>query len=558
MIRRLVLVGLSGSGKSTAAARVAEGLGWTTRDTDQEIGTRTGTTIPQLFRSRGESAFRDVERRVLLEQLEATETVIATGGGAVIQPEVWASHLLGNDETLTVWLQAEPGVLVERLRIQASQQGETATRPLLEGDALGRITAMARDRDSAYARADVALPAGMMAVDDLVDALIELVRLGIGQPSQVDLPGEGAISRITVGTGSTMQLASTVRARWPLAQHVWLCLDSGVAPHVKDRFEQMFADSPSNVRRLVIPSGEGSKSLGGLGRVYDTVLKGGLERSDVLVAVGGGVVGDLIGFAAATLLRGIGLVQVPTTLLAMVDSSVGGKTGINHDAGKNLVGSFYQPPAVIVDPLMLRTLPDREYRSGWAEIIKHAIIQASTPGGDGGTLLDVLELNRAALGRRDSPVLDWVIRQNVSIKASVVAADEREAGIRAFLNFGHTIGHAIEAAGYTLLHGEAIAVGMAAALRMSVAMGRIDTVREHRIRSLLLGFGLPLTAQVDPEQVILKMASDKKKRAGALAWVLPTAAGRMEVVRDVPDHRVREAIQVAVSTDQRITECCRA
>jgi len=180
-----------------------------------------------------------------------------------------------------------------------------------------------------------------------------------------------------------------------------------------------------------VPAGESSKSWGTAGELLDWLLNGGIERSDVVIALGGGVIGDLAGFVAASVLRGVPLVQIPTSLLAMVDSSVGGKTGINQAAGKNLIGAFYQPPIVLIDPEFLKTLPIRELRSGWSEIVKHAFIQPSTPGGERADLLRFLERNVQALNRLDEPAITYAIRRNVALKAAVVEADERETGIRA-------------------------------------------------------------------------------------------------------------------------------
>ena len=232
--------------------------------------------------------------------------------------------------------------------------------------------------------------------------------------------------------------------------------------------EDRLRESGFSVSTHAVAPGEGSKSLATAGELYDWLLGGGVERGDVIVALGGGVVGDLAGFVAATVLRGIGLVQVPTSLLAAVDSSVGGKTGINHAAGKNLIGAFLQPPLVIVDTALLRTMPARELRSGWAEVVKHAVIQRSTPGGERGDLAEVLARNAARLSQLEEPATSYVVWRNIALKAAVVAADERETGIRAFLNFGHTLGHAIEAADYQLLHGEAVALGMRAASELGV------------------------------------------------------------------------------------------
>jgi 3-dehydroquinate synthetase len=234
----------------------------------------------------------------------------------------------------------------------------------------------------------------------------------------------------------------------------------------------------------------------------------------------------------------------------MVDSSVGGKTGINHAAGKNLIGAFYQPPEVVIDPEFIWTLPPRELRSGWAEIVKHGVIEPSTPGGSPPVLFDVLQRNAADLAKATSPLTPWVIRRNVALKGAVVEADEREAGIRAYLNFGHTIGHGIEAAGYSLLHGEAVAVGMCAALAIARERDLIDAGRQRDVRDLIAAFGLPLQADVDPAMVRDKMLADKKKSGGRQRWVLPVQSGGVVLTTDVPEESVDRAFASMIRSGQ--------
>jgi 3-dehydroquinate synthase len=291
-----------------------------------------------------------------------------------------------------------------------------------------------------------------------------------------------------------------------------------------------------------VAPGEGSKSLATAGDLYDWLLQGGVERGDVIVALGGGVVGDLAGFVAATVLRGIGLVQAPTSLLAAVDSSVGGKTGINHPAGKNLIGAFLQPPLVIVDTALLRTMPPRECRSGWAEVVKHAVIQRSTPGGERGDLAVVLSRNAARLSELEALVTSYVVWRNIALKAAVVAADERETGIRAMLNFGHTLGHAIEAADYRLLHGEAVALGMRAASELGVLCGTCGRPEAEGIGRLIDRFDLPACAQLDEARVMTRLGSDKKRVAGRQRYVLPIDGGGVIIRDDVADEAVRKAL----------------
>jgi shikimate kinase / 3-dehydroquinate synthase len=264
----------------------------------------------------------------------------------------------------------------------------------------------------------------------------------------------------------------------------------------------------------------------------------------VIVALGGGVVGDLAGFVAATVLRGIGLVQIPTSLLAAVDSSVGGKTGINHAVGKNLIGAFLQPALVIVDTKLLRTMPCRERRSGWAEVVKHAVIQRSTPGGERADLSQVLARNAARLSQLEEPTTSYVVWRNIALKAAVVAADEREAGIRAFLNFGHTLGHAIEASDYHLLHGEAVALGMRAASELGVLSGTCARPEAEKIGRLIDQFDLPSSAELQESRVVGLLESDKKRVAGRQRFVLPLDGGGVVIRDDVADEAVREALRI--------------
>lgn len=543
MISRVALVGLSGTGKSSAAHSIAGQLGWTVVDTDQEVETREGMAIPEIFRDQGEAAFRMLERAAMLRALSRSSVVIATGGGAVQEADIWTEAWLGSPETLAIWFDADPKVLLDRLLRQAEDMGVAAVRPLLAGtDPLRTIQRMRHEREQAYSRADVTLDVGARTPSGVADDVVELVRLGSGQASTVSLNLPHASSRITVAPGAAWTLGKAIRDRWPSAERVWVGIDEHVAPHVEELLAEPSLRERLDVRTRLIPAGEASKSVAGLTALHDWMLDGHVHRGDVAVALGGGMVGDLMGFAAATILRGIELVQIPTTLLSMVDSSVGGKTGINHPAGKNLIGAFYQPARVLVDPDLLRSLPEREFRSGWAEIVKHAVIQPSTPGGESGGLVTTLERNASALMRRRSPSLPWVIRQNIAIKTAVVEADEREADVRAILNFGHTIGHAIEAAGYELFHGEAVAVGMRAAMLIGERMDLIEPDRVDRLASLITAFGLPTTARADPDTVRVRMRSDKKIAGGRQTWIIPVQDGGVTLTRDVPDALVEDAL----------------
>ena len=279
---------------------------------------------------------------------------------------------------------------------------------------------------------------------------------------------------------------------------------------------------------LAIGDGERFKSLKTYASILDELAAKRHHRDTTVVALGGGVVGDVAGFAAATYQRGVGLVQVPTTLLALVDSSVGGKTAVNHAAGKNLIGAFHQPKAVVADVRALRSLPMREYRAGLAEVVKCGVIMDAA-------FFSWLERHAQALLARDAKALRHAVRRCCEIKAAVVAGDERERGRRAILNFGHTFGHAIEAlSDYAFLHGEAVAVGMAMAMRLSVRLGRAGEEDAARVRRLLDALGLPLAARVDGAAMLDAMRMDKKTRGGRLRFVVCDGIGSVSVTAEAP------------------------
>ena len=295
------------------------------------------------------------------------------------------------------------------------------------------------------------------------------------------------------------------------------------------------------VTAILVRDGEAAKDWQTLEKVFDALLAARCGRDTLLVALGGGVIGDLAGFAAAVYQRGIPFLQVPTTLLAQVDSSVGGKTAINHARGKNMIGAFHQPLAVISDVATLDTLPDRELRAGLAEVIKHALALDLA-------FVEWLEGNIQKILNRERPALTYVVKRCCELKAGIVAADEREAGVRALLNFGHTFGHAIEAgAGYGVwLHGEAIAAGMVMAAELSLGLNLIGKTEVDRVKRLLGGAGLPIRGPaLAPERLMELMAGDKKAAQGKLRFVVLEAIGRAALRGGVEDARVRQAIVAA-------------
>lgn len=348
---------------------------------------------------------------------------------------------------------------------------------------------------------------------------METVRVGLGERTYVIHIGAGALD------------AAALFAPHVAARRVAVVTNEIVAPLYLARLEASLTHAGGRAAAIVLPDGEDTKSWSTLERVFDWLLAGQFGRDGVVVALGGGVIGDLAGFAAAVYQRGVAFVQVPTTLLAQVDSSVGGKTGINHPRGKNMIGAFHQPRAVIADVGALDTLPERELRAGVAEVIKHAFALDA----------DFVRWLEASLERvlaRERGAVAYAVRRSCELKAEIVARDERESGPRALLNFGHTFGHAIEAAlGYGVwLHGEAVAAGMAMAAELSVRLGMLSAAERERLRRLLERAGLPCTVPaIGPERLLAPMRADKKVRQGALRFVLLRAAGSA-VIRDDVDH----------------------
>ena len=354
---------------------------------------------------------------------------------------------------------------------------------------------------------------------------------------QVDLAERGY--EIVIGSGTLAEAGAFVKSCCP-ASHVVVITDANVAsPHAAAVVNSLVA-SGTRVDQVVIEPGEATKSVMQSDQLWRILLEFGTDRKSVVAAVGGGVVGDLAGFIAATYARGIAFVQFPTTLLAQVDSSVGGKVGVNLPGAKNMVGAFWQPHGVLIDIDALLTLPEREYRSGLAEVVKYGVILDAS-------FFEFLEGQVEAINARRTDVLAQIVARCCQLKADVVQADEREeTGVRAVLNYGHTYCHALEAVtDYgAFLHGEAVAIGMICASRLAESMGRIDHEVLRRQQHLLAALGLPVAVpNLDPTALLDAMRRDKKTLAGRLRFVLPTRIGHVELVDDVPSDLARAALE---------------
>lgn len=340
--------------------------------------------------------------------------------------------------------------------------------------------------------------------------------------------------------GNAGNFSDFVRLSVPRAKLALIVADTKTLTHART-VREVIEQIGCRTALATVPSGESTKSLAEYGKLLDALAELPADRQTVVVAVGGGVVGDLAGFAAATYNRGLPLIMVPTTLLAMVDSSVGGKTGINHPRGKNLIGAFHQPAGVWIDPAFLNTLPEREYRSGLAEVVKYGVIQDAE-------FFAWQEAHTAAILARDANTIAHIVARSCRLKADVVEQDEREeTGLRAILNYGHTFAHAFETlGGYgAWLHGEAVAAGMVCASRLAEQLGRIDAEVTRRQLALLSAFGLPVRPKSEwpIDAMIDVMRRDKKSSAGKLRFVLPTKLGHVELVDGVPEDLVRGVLQ---------------
>ena len=352
------------------------------------------------------------------------------------------------------------------------------------------------------------------------------------QPARIDVPTPSRRYTITIGDGVLEQLPALLddvrapRRRFVVSSpHIWKLHG--------ERFSAAVAAEP-----ILVNDGERSKGLTTVSRVYEALIRANADRASTLITFGGGVIGDLAGFAAASYLRGIALVHVPTTLLAQVDSAIGGKVGVNHALGKNLIGAFYQPLAVVVDPSVLSTLVRREFRAGLYEVVKYGM--TSSP-----TLFARLTSGRKAIFARDPQTLADIITESCRIKAEVVAADEKESGLRRILNFGHTAGHAIEAVTHyrRFRHGEAVGHGMLVAAEIAVARGLLADDARHALASTIAGLGpLPPIADLGIDSMLAAIQHDKKMVAGTLHYVLPTAIGATAIVDNVTPDEIRRAL----------------
>ena len=491
MQKNIIITGFMGAGKTAVGTILARKLNRRFVDMDAEIEARSGFTIPQIFRRQGEAGFRELERRLIHELALKHGLVIATGGGALIDNDM--REMMGR-HGLIVCLNASKAEIRARL-------AENRDRPLAAD-----WESLLDERESVYAsikhqimtsgKTPTEIAAEIAALDD--GALYVRVPGGDGYP-------------IIIGQGILRKIGQDAESMG-LAGHVVVVTNETVAP----LYGEHLAAALPQADLITIADGEGHKTLDTVQRLYNKMLIHRADRATTLVALGGGVIGDTAGYVAATYMRGVPLVQIPTTLLSMVDSSVGGKVGVDLPQGKNLIGAFKQPRRVIIDTDVLDSLPPLQWRCGMAEVIKHGLIGQPA-------LLEP--------GFWQPELAAQLVRQAVQVKIDIVEVDPYETSIRAHLNLGHTFGHAIErATQYAVPHGEAVAIGIVKAALLSRNLGFIDDELLNRIQTIMWQIGLPTDIALDSHRWYAAMATDKKWQAGKSRLVLLKALGEATIV----------------------------
>jgi shikimate kinase/3-dehydroquinate synthase len=510
---KIFLYGPSGSGKSTLGRRLAEGLALPFVDLDEKIEGQAGQSIPEIFRREGESGFRQWEKRTLGAILDGPDCILSLGGGALLDQD---NRRQVEAAGAVLCLSASQATLVKRL---AQSRVE---RPLLQpvqGKSGDRIAAVRQNLEKLLAERETHYQSFRLQLNTDSTEVSELVFAAQTLAGAFRVTGMGGAYDVRVVQRGLGGIGAEISGRG-LSGPVMIVSDENVANRYGEQVLKSLEDSGFEGSLFKIQPGEQFKTLASVQAMWQAFLESGIERSSTILALGGGVVGDLAGFAAATYLRGVRWVVAPTTLLAMVDSSLGGKTGADLPQGKNLIGAFYPPQLVFADPEVLDTLPVGELRSGMAEVVKAGLI------GDAG-LFELCSAGWETVNARR----DEIVKRAMAVKIQVIQDDPYEKGRRASLNLGHTVGHAVEhASDYRLRHGEAVAIGMVVEACLAEKLGLADPGLAQAIRDCLESLGLPvdIPAELEPGRILEAMQVDKKRRGGQVRFALPVHIGQVK------------------------------
>ena len=516
-MKNIVITGFMGTGKTAVGHAVAQKLGREFIDVDEQIEKAAEATVSDIFARDGEDAFRDTERDVCSNLSERQDLVIATGGGTLIDSR---NRELMMKTGKIICLIASAKEIMHRL-------GSTnaSKRPLLEAsDLQGTIESLLHARREIYRSFPWQVDTTGLTIAEVAHRVIDIV-------SSMTIPVRypGGEYEIRIGEGLLNHLGSLLQEK--VSGRIAIVTNTAVEPLYGATVEISLRDAGFDPFTCVIPDGEVHKTLATVESLYEKFLDSGLDRSGAVLSLGGGVTGDIAGFAAATFMRGVKFVRVPTTLLSMVDASVGGKTGVDLPRGKNLVGAFKFPELVLIDPRILTTLPDEEVRNGAAEAIKHGII------GDPDLF--------AALEKGPVPFTPELIARVLKVKVKIVEEDPYERGRREVLNLGHTVGHAIEQVSkFSVPHGTAVAIGLVAAARIAVRLKLTDRDLVERVEPALSSWKLPIKVPAFPaDEIMTAMAHDKKRRNAESRFILPRSIGVVEAVDNVSSELIRSVLR---------------
>ncbi len=524
---------MMGSGKTTVAQKLQAKLkDFSLVEIDSVITELEGRSINEIFKTNGEEYFRQIEKLLIKSYEDFSSKIISTGGGAFKSIENIASL---KKNGVVFYLLASPDELYERIKTDES-------RPLLKTDCpKEEISTLLKERERHYKKADFEIETTGKSIEEIAEEIINKYKSLSGNYLTVKIPAQLEKEYPIIIEENILEKAQEYIERYAKANRYLIVTNNTINDLFANRLKL------ENCEKIILPDGEEFKNFETLQKIIDKAIEVKLERNDTIIAFGGGVIGDMAGFAASIYQRGVNFVQIPTTLLSQVDSSVGGKVAINHSKGKNMIGNFYQPKLVLSDITTLKTLDTRQLKTGLAEVIKYAFIEKTCDANEYYNLYDFLIKNKEQILWLQPSMIKEVVEICCSLKSSVVYQDETEQGLRAILNFGHTFGHAIEkVTKYKVFtHGETVAIGMKIAFNLSYKMGLITEEYKNNSLALIDSYDIipKLDKSITTEEVMEAMKLDKKVRSNKVRFVLPVALGEAEIIDNIDENLIKEVIQ---------------